>query len=107
VLKSALELISAAVKTHPKLSEKLQSYGTETKKADRVISLIRAEKGLHTSGVATGIRMLHSLGEILVKDLVSLEAGKGMTPSGLLSGCNVTLTVVDGQPRAGTSRGKD
>jgi hypothetical protein len=73
------ELIPMAIELHPGLAEKLQSYCVEISKAKRVVDLIRNQKGLQTSGVVAGIRILQSHGEIIKSDLVSLGEDKGTT----------------------------
>ena len=73
------ELIPEAIELHPGYAKKLQSHCGEISKAQRVVELIRTQKGLRTSGVVAGIRMLQSYGDILKKDLVSLGEDKGTT----------------------------
>jgi hypothetical protein len=70
-------LIPEAIELHPGHVEKLQSHCGEINKAQRVVELISTQKGLRTSGVVAGLRMLQSHGDILKKDLVSLGDGKG------------------------------
>jgi hypothetical protein len=84
VLNVVSDLILTAIDVHRGLKEKLQSYRPEISKARRVVDLIRNQKGLQTSGVVAGIRMLENHGQLLESDLMSLGEDKG-TPTAL---CN-------------------
>jgi hypothetical protein len=79
VLNILSEFIPDVIEQHPDHAEKLQSHCGEIHKAQRVVELIRTQKGLRTSGVVAGIRMLQTHGDILKKDLVSLGEDKGTT----------------------------
>lgn len=80
VLNTVSALILTAIEVYPRLKEKLQSHTGEISKAKHVVNLIRNQKGLQTSGVVAGIRMLESHGKILESDLMSLGNNKGMVP---------------------------
>jgi hypothetical protein len=77
VLNAVSDLIRTAIDVYPSLKEKLQSLTGEINKAKHVVDLIRSQKGLQTSGVVAGIRMLESHGKILESDLMSLGKNKG------------------------------
>jgi hypothetical protein len=79
VLNAVSDLIWTAIDVYPSLKEKLQSLAGEINKAKHVVDLIRSQKGLQTSGVIAGIRMLESHGKILESDLMSLGKNKGTT----------------------------
>ncbi|KAH8755442.1 hypothetical protein BGZ57DRAFT_930721 [Hyaloscypha finlandica] len=76
VLNAVSDLIWTAIDVYPSLKEKLQSLAGEINKAKHVVDLIRSQKGLQTSGVVAGIRMLESHGKILESDLMSLGKNK-------------------------------
>lgn len=78
VLNAVSDLIQTAIDVFPSLIEKLQPHTGEISKAKHVVNLIRNQKGLQTSGVVAGIRMLESHGKILKSNLMSLEKNKGM-----------------------------
>jgi hypothetical protein len=76
VLTSVSELFLIAIEHNPGFADMLRSHRSEIKKAKSVVDLIHAQKGLQTSGVIAGIRMLESHGKILKSDLVSLGEDK-------------------------------
>lgn len=84
MLNTVSDIIPEAAELHPGHAERLQSYEREISKATATVGLIRSQKGLQTSGVVAGIRMLQSQGEILESNLMSLE-NKGMTPASILA----------------------
>ncbi|KAL2073859.1 hypothetical protein VTL71DRAFT_11185 [Oculimacula yallundae] len=71
------QLIPDAMTINPKVKPELQSYEVEIRSSKRVIDLIRSQKGLQTSGVVAGIRMIQSHGEILRDDLMCIEEKDG------------------------------
>lgn len=68
-----------AVGLYPGLAKKDEPYRIEITNAKRVVDLILNQKGLQTSGVVAGIRILKSHGENLKCDLMSLGDDKGMS----------------------------
>ncbi|PMD65647.1 uncharacterized protein K444DRAFT_608221 [Hyaloscypha bicolor E] len=76
ILNAVSDLIQTATDVYPSLKGKLQSHTGEINKAKLVVDLIRNQKGLQTSGVIAGIRMLESHGKILKSDLMSLGKNK-------------------------------
>lgn len=77
-LNSVSESITTATQSNSGLGDKLQASRSETRKAKRVVDLIRAQKGLQTAGVVAGIRMLESHSKILERNIVSRGSHKGM-----------------------------
>ncbi|KAH7356404.1 hypothetical protein BKA65DRAFT_474223 [Rhexocercosporidium sp. MPI-PUGE-AT-0058] len=76
-LNAVSELIPMAIEQNSNLKAELQSYRVEINSSKQVVDLIRSERGLQTSGVVAGIRMLQSHGDILKEDLMCMDDKEG------------------------------
>jgi hypothetical protein len=79
MLNTVSALISDAIEQNPGRSDELQCHSGEISKSQRVVELIRSQKGLRTLGVVSSIKKLKGYGNILMKALMALDVDKGIS----------------------------